>query len=172
MNLERLRQTHQNSFTEGVSDCFWKEGESRGMGAKPPNKLQNSPTSESPTNFPSSAAFQELAAGISFPWKSKKKKKKEIKKIPTYCSHLTFSTMLILFDILNNLQSFSSFLYARVAPTEEENFWCSVKNEYIIVVQWRPGKRHLWTCIPIEIIFQTILNQAYINNNSWYLLRK
>ena len=41
------------------------------MGAKPPNKLQNSPTSESPTNFPSSAAFERLAVGISFPSKGR-----------------------------------------------------------------------------------------------------
>ena len=72
LNPGWLKHTHQNSFTDGASDCFWtEEGESRGMGAKPPNKLQNSPTSESPTNFPSSAAFERLAVGISFPSKGR-----------------------------------------------------------------------------------------------------
>lgn len=124
MNVEMLSQTHHDNFT-GVSDGFWKdEGESRGIGAKPPNKLQNSPTSESPTNFPSSAAFEQLAAGLYFHCKGKKRKEKReiVKKIPTYCCHLTFSTMLILCDILNNLQTFSPFLYGRVATAEEENF--------------------------------------------------
>jgi hypothetical protein len=53
----------------------------------------------------------------------------------TYSGHFTGSTMLVLLDVLNNLQSFSPFLSARVAPTKEENFGCSVKYEYIIVVQ-------------------------------------
>jgi hypothetical protein len=49
-------KTHQNNCENGESDCFSTQGESLGIGAYPPKKLQNSPTSGSPTSFPSSAA--------------------------------------------------------------------------------------------------------------------
>jgi hypothetical protein len=49
-------------------------------------------------------------------------RKKKVVYIPTYCGHLTFSTMLIILDILNNLQTFGSFLNGRVATTEEKDF--------------------------------------------------
>jgi hypothetical protein len=64
--------------------------------------------------------------------------------------------MLVLLDVLNNLQSFSPFLSARVAPTKEENFGCSVKYEYIIVVQGWPRKRHLLGMLTFKTIFTKI----------------
>lgn len=63
--------------------------------------------------------------------------------------------MFIFFDILNNLQGFSPFLDARVATTEEENFWCSVNYEDIIVVQGWPRKRHLKIFWPRKILEHT-----------------
>jgi len=74
----------------------------------------------------------------------------------TYSGHFTGSTMLVLLDVLNNLQSFSPFLSARVAPTKEENFGCSVKYEYIIVVQGWPRKRHLLGMLTFKTIFTKI----------------
>lgn len=59
----------------------------------------------------------------------------ECVKSSTYCCDVTIPIVFSFFNVLNNLQSFSSFLNAGVASTEKKNFWCCVEYKHIIVVQ-------------------------------------
>lgn len=156
-----ILKTHQNSFTEGVSDCFWKEGESRGMGAKPPKKLQNSPTSESPTNFPSSASFQELAARISFPWKSKKKRKKRerLKRSQPIVATSHFPPCLFSLIYWTTSKALALSCMLELHPLKRKIFDAvSRMNTSLWFNDDREKGTCEHTCIPIEIIFQTILS--------------
>ena len=103
-----------------------------GSGAKPPKNPQNSPVSASAINFPSSAVKKKISIKHSSTtqlWKT------PISGIVTDSCYFTFSIMISIFNVLNNFQSFSPLLNARVRAIKLIYFRLCIKNENVVVVE-------------------------------------
>lgn len=115
------------------------------MGAKPPKRTQNSPESDSVSNFPSSAMWDSFFQVTNKELTSENRYQNHIigNSALTNNCNITFPFMIFFFQKLYNFQSLGSFLNVGICTIELINLTIGVKNEHIIMVQWRPCKRDL-----------------------------
>lgn len=69
--------------------------------------------------------------------------------------------MICILDILQNFQRFSSLLDAGCCTIELEYNWLRVQHKDIVMIEWRPSKRHLQRRAGITLVISAIQESQF-----------